>query len=59
MSNKEATAEKLLLDQEYTSYDYDEAHQHTLYLPYSDAKLSYVSWCTSEELRMATMFGFF
>jgi hypothetical protein len=60
MSNKEATAEERVFDREYTLYDCAEARHHALYLPYSDAILLCVAWCTNEELRMAaTMFGFF
>jgi hypothetical protein len=58
MSNKEATAEELVFHREYTLDDYAEARRHALYLPDSDAMLLYVAWCTNEELRMATMFGF-
>jgi hypothetical protein len=59
MSNKEASVEELVFDREYTVEKYAEARHHALYLPYSDAMLLYVAWCTNEELRMATMFGSF
>jgi hypothetical protein len=58
MSNKEATAEELVFHREYTLDDYAEARQHALYLPDSDVMLLYIAWCTNEELRMTTMFGF-
>jgi hypothetical protein len=55
----EATAEEPVFKREYTVNYYAEAHRHELYLPYSDAMLLYVAWCTNEELQMAAMFGFF
>jgi hypothetical protein len=59
MSNKEASVEELVFDREYTVDDYAQARRHALHLPDSDAMLLYVSWCTNEELWMATVFGYF
>jgi hypothetical protein len=59
MSNKQAISEDLVFNQEYTVDEYTEARRRVLYLPDSDAVLLYVTWCTNEELWMATMFGFF
>jgi hypothetical protein len=59
MSHKEASLEELVFDREYTVDDYAQARRHALYLPGSHAMLFYVSWCTNEELRMATMFDSF
>jgi hypothetical protein len=56
MPNKAATAEELVFHIEYTVDDYAEAQQHALYLPGADAMPLYVTWCTKQDLRIATMF---
>jgi hypothetical protein len=48
MSNKEATAEELVFDREYTVDDDAQAHHHVLYLPDSDAMILYVAWRTNK-----------
>jgi hypothetical protein len=58
MSNKEASVEDLVFDREYTVDDYAQARRHALYLPDYYAMLLYVTWCTNEELWMATMLGY-
>jgi hypothetical protein len=59
MSRKEDASEELVFNLEYTVDDFNEAHHHALYLPDSDTIILYATWCTREELRMATIFGFF
>jgi hypothetical protein len=51
--------EELIFDRDYTVDNYAQSRRHTLYLPKSDAMILYVALCTSEELRMDTMFGSF
>jgi hypothetical protein len=58
MANKEIRGEEVDHNYVFSAEYYAEARCGALYLPDSDEILLYCAWCTYEERRMATMFGF-